>query len=229
MPNSASARESRRRISTRVIPSLPYWLARQRQKRELLGEELRLLYVAMTRARDRLLLVGSVIGKTIGNALAKRRGKQFHGSRAGAKLCGLAGSVVRENCAAANTDAGETEHCRWTLHDDASLVDETRRRGKWHCENNRSPQQNRNGTVAPTNFPRNIHSPPRQQNLRKHPSPSCAVAPWKRSSRRKPWSFSAARSRGPKESEPLGNCGSKKSSADVGTAASPIFGARLVR
>src|SRR6185312_1402493 len=44
-------------------PSLPYWLARQRQKRELLGEELRLLYVAMTRARDRLLLVGSVSEK----------------------------------------------------------------------------------------------------------------------------------------------------------------------
>jgi ATP-dependent helicase/nuclease subunit A len=41
-------------------PSLPHWLARQRQKRELLGEELRLLYVAMTRARDRLILTGSI-------------------------------------------------------------------------------------------------------------------------------------------------------------------------
>jgi ATP-dependent helicase/nuclease subunit A len=41
-------------------PSLPYWLARQRQNRELLGEELRLLYVAMTRARDRLILSASV-------------------------------------------------------------------------------------------------------------------------------------------------------------------------
>ena len=40
-------------------PSLPYWLARQRQKQEFLGEELRLLYVAMTRARDRLILSGS--------------------------------------------------------------------------------------------------------------------------------------------------------------------------
>ena len=41
-------------------PSLPYWIARQRQRRELRGEELRLLYVAMTRARDRLILVGGV-------------------------------------------------------------------------------------------------------------------------------------------------------------------------
>ncbi len=41
-------------------PSLPHWRARRRQHRELLGEELRLLYVAMTRAQDRLILVGSI-------------------------------------------------------------------------------------------------------------------------------------------------------------------------
>ena len=41
-------------------PSLAHWLVRQRQKRELLGEELRLLYVAMTRARDKLILTGSM-------------------------------------------------------------------------------------------------------------------------------------------------------------------------
>lgn len=46
-------------------PSLPYWLARQRQKRETLGEELRLLYVAITRARDRLLLCGSTDSKQV--------------------------------------------------------------------------------------------------------------------------------------------------------------------
>lgn len=40
-------------------PSLAHWLARRRQKRELLGEELRLLYVAMTRAREKLILTGS--------------------------------------------------------------------------------------------------------------------------------------------------------------------------
>src|SRR5277367_5589603 len=41
-------------------PSLPHWLAQWRHKQEILGEELRLLYVAMTRARDTLLLVGSL-------------------------------------------------------------------------------------------------------------------------------------------------------------------------
>ena len=41
-------------------PSLPYWLAKKRRLRELLGEELRLLYVAMTRARDHLILSGTL-------------------------------------------------------------------------------------------------------------------------------------------------------------------------
>jgi ATP-dependent helicase/nuclease subunit A len=40
-------------------PSLPYWLARQRQRSEMLGEELRILYVALTRAQELLILAGS--------------------------------------------------------------------------------------------------------------------------------------------------------------------------
>jgi ATP-dependent helicase/nuclease subunit A len=44
-------------------PSLAHWSAAQRERRALLGEELRLLYVAMTRARDNLLLVGTATRK----------------------------------------------------------------------------------------------------------------------------------------------------------------------
>jgi ATP-dependent helicase/nuclease subunit A len=40
-------------------PTLPHWLAARRQRRQVLGEELRLLYVAMTRARDHLILTGT--------------------------------------------------------------------------------------------------------------------------------------------------------------------------
>lgn len=40
-------------------PTLAHWLAVRRQRRQLLGEELRLLYVAMTRARDHLLLTAT--------------------------------------------------------------------------------------------------------------------------------------------------------------------------
>jgi ATP-dependent helicase/nuclease subunit A len=104
-------------------PSLPYWLARQRQKRELLGEELRLLYVAMTRARDRLLLVGSVTAKqfeTRWRARAEIKATLPLQARSYADWLAL---WFSENCAAAEGDSGETRDCRWTLHDDASLVD----------------------------------------------------------------------------------------------------------
>lgn len=40
-------------------PSLPFWMAQRRQKKETLGEELRLLYVALTRAAERLILAGT--------------------------------------------------------------------------------------------------------------------------------------------------------------------------
>ena len=49
----------------KTYPSLAFWLAARRQKRELLGEELRLLYVAMTRAQDKLILTGSVSAKRL--------------------------------------------------------------------------------------------------------------------------------------------------------------------
>ncbi len=45
--------------SSSLYPSLPHWLARRRQERELIGEEQRLLYVAATRAISRLILVGT--------------------------------------------------------------------------------------------------------------------------------------------------------------------------
>jgi ATP-dependent helicase/nuclease subunit A len=40
--------------------SLPHWLAKQHQQLELRGEEMRLLYVAFTRARDALILVAGI-------------------------------------------------------------------------------------------------------------------------------------------------------------------------
>jgi ATP-dependent helicase/nuclease subunit A len=40
-------------------PGLAHWLARRAEKRELRGEELRLLYVALTRGRDNLILIGT--------------------------------------------------------------------------------------------------------------------------------------------------------------------------
>jgi ATP-dependent helicase/nuclease subunit A len=47
----------------RRYPSLPQWLAQQHQRREQWGEELRLLYVATTRAQDTLILTGAITQK----------------------------------------------------------------------------------------------------------------------------------------------------------------------
>jgi len=44
----------------RRYPSLPHWLAQRHQRREQWGEELRLLYVALTRARDTMILTAAV-------------------------------------------------------------------------------------------------------------------------------------------------------------------------
>jgi ATP-dependent helicase/nuclease subunit A len=49
--------------SGRRYPSLPLWLAQKHQRLELRGEELRLLYVALTRARDTLILSTAVSEK----------------------------------------------------------------------------------------------------------------------------------------------------------------------
>lgn len=46
-------------------PSIALWLARRAEKPELLGEELRLLYVAMTRAEQKLILSGCATPKKL--------------------------------------------------------------------------------------------------------------------------------------------------------------------
>jgi ATP-dependent helicase/nuclease subunit A len=103
-------------------PSLPYWLARQRQKRELLGEELRLLYVAMTRARDRLLLVGSVSEKHFETRWRTDGETSPANPLQTRSYADWLATWFANHCEAA--DSGQNEHCRWTLHDDTSLVEE---------------------------------------------------------------------------------------------------------
>jgi len=51
--------------SAQFYPSLANWLAQRRQKHETLNEEMRLLYVAMTRAKEWLILAGTASEKTV--------------------------------------------------------------------------------------------------------------------------------------------------------------------
>jgi ATP-dependent helicase/nuclease subunit A len=110
--------------SPRKYPSLPYWLARQRQRRELLGEELRLMYVAITRARDTLLLSGTISEgrfEKIWNQTAEINMESIAAARSYSDWLGLWFSQV---AATRDKDAaqGEIGSLRWTLHTDASLV-----------------------------------------------------------------------------------------------------------
>jgi ATP-dependent helicase/nuclease subunit A len=99
-------------------PSLPFWLARRRQKREMLGEEMRLLYVALTRAEQRLILAGTASRKSIGEKWPKR-------AQAGAETAEILASASYLDWlgswppGAANLEnSGQNAFFTWTVYDD---------------------------------------------------------------------------------------------------------------
>jgi ATP-dependent helicase/nuclease subunit A len=113
-------------------PSLPYWLARQRQKQEFLGEELRLLYVAMTRARDTLILSGSC-SETKFDARARADNSLHTASLLAARnslewifaWAGTAAALGANELAETAPSSGENAWWRWRIFGDADLRDTT--------------------------------------------------------------------------------------------------------
>jgi len=100
-----------------AYPSLPYWLAQRRQKTETLGEELRLLYVATTRAVDRLILSGSASNKAIEEkwpVLAGRGLDVQEISSAKNYMDWLGPWLVQTGCDLSAT--GENSLLRWTIY-----------------------------------------------------------------------------------------------------------------
>ena len=104
-------------------PSLPYWLAQRRQREENLGEELRLLYVAMTRARDTLILTG-----TLTPAMFERQWTEPRPVNAPALLAAksyldwLALWTVQATATRVQIPAGANDLWRWNIYvDDAHL------------------------------------------------------------------------------------------------------------
>jgi ATP-dependent helicase/nuclease subunit A len=102
-------------------PSLPWWLARRRQKRKILGEEMRLLYVAMTRAGQRLILAGTT-GK---NSLEKKWPLQAQRAQSAAEILAcrnyldwLGPWLIRAAGATALTASGHHALLSWTLYDE---------------------------------------------------------------------------------------------------------------
>lgn len=111
--------------SGRRYPSLPHWLAQQYQRRELAGEELRLLYVALTRARDTLILTGGVTNKkwetlwTVPEPVTPQR------ILAGASHADWIGLwFARQNPDPAAV-GGEVPHLRWRLAEESELAGAT--------------------------------------------------------------------------------------------------------
>jgi ATP-dependent helicase/nuclease subunit A len=99
-------------------PSLPFWLARRRQKREMIGEEMRLLYVALTRAKDRLILAGTASHKSIHEKWPRRA--QTAGGPAEILACAsyLEWLGSWPPGSANLTASGQNAFFRWSVFDD---------------------------------------------------------------------------------------------------------------
>ncbi len=110
----------------RRYPSLPYWLAQQHQRREQWGEELRLLYVAMTRARDTLVLTATVTEKKWGSLWLKPEAITIQAIVAAKSYAGWLGLWFAQYAGGTKATAteGELPHLRWRIADDAELRDD---------------------------------------------------------------------------------------------------------
>ncbi len=99
-------------------PSLPYWLAQRRQRREMLGEEMRLLYVAMTRAAQSLILVGSATRSATERWLQKdlQSPRDLASSRGYLDWLGPWLSTTMQRPDWLDQPAGQTDLFRWVIH-----------------------------------------------------------------------------------------------------------------
>jgi ATP-dependent helicase/nuclease subunit A len=105
-------------------PSLSHWLAQQRQRRAQAGEELRLLYVAMTRARDTLILTGSIAQKkweTFWTKVNAITAQKILTAKSYADWLGL---WFAQQVGANSATQGALPNLRWRIADDVELVGE---------------------------------------------------------------------------------------------------------
>ena len=137
----------------RRYPSLPYWLAQRHQRREQRGEELRLLYVAMTRARDTLILTAIVsenkwetlwskpaaitpqaivLAKSYADWMGMWFGAQNVTGSAGILPANLPTGTAtrRQDASASGEEKGELRHLRWRIVADKEFGDDSTRRSR---------------------------------------------------------------------------------------------------
>jgi ATP-dependent helicase/nuclease subunit A len=108
----------------RRYPSLPHWLAQRHQRRELRGEELRLLYVALTRARDTLILATQVSEKKWGTVWTKPGAVTAQKIVAAKSFSDWLGLWFAQHGVNAEATQGELPHLRWRVVNDEEFADE---------------------------------------------------------------------------------------------------------
>jgi ATP-dependent helicase/nuclease subunit A len=109
----------------RRYPSLPHWLAQQHQRREQWGEELRLLYVALTRARDTLILIAAITERKWESLWTKPGAVTTQAVVAAKSYADWLGLWFAQYANDADTTQGELPHLRWRIADDAELRDDS--------------------------------------------------------------------------------------------------------
>jgi ATP-dependent helicase/nuclease subunit A len=109
----------------RRYPSLPHWLAQQHQRREQWGEELRLLYVATTRAQDTLVLTGAVTGKKWETHWTQPAAITTQAIVAAKSYADWLGLWFAQHANVGDTTQGELPYLCWHIADDAELRDES--------------------------------------------------------------------------------------------------------
>jgi len=112
--------------TSRRYPSLPHWLAQRHQRREQRAEELRLLYVAMTRARDTLILTTTVTQKkweTIWTKPDAITPQTIVGAKSYADWLGMWFQVQSPKSKVQSTTEDELPHLRWRFVGDEELAD----------------------------------------------------------------------------------------------------------
>jgi ATP-dependent helicase/nuclease subunit A len=108
-------------------PSLPHWLARRQQRREQHGEELRLLYVAMTRARDALILTATISEnkrKTLWQKSEAITAQAIAAAKSYADWLGMWFRVQSSKLKVQSAAEGELPYLRWRIVENAELVGE---------------------------------------------------------------------------------------------------------
>jgi ATP-dependent helicase/nuclease subunit A len=111
----------------RRYPSLPHWLAQQHQRREQWGEELRLLYVALTRARDTLVLTAAVTEKKWESLWLKPEAITTQAIVAAKSYADWLGLWFAQYAGGTKTAAteGDLPQLHWRIADDAELRDDS--------------------------------------------------------------------------------------------------------